>query len=102
MPPGVSWAPAAKVVTETIWHHTQTAKSHRDGSVTLCFQVDGLNEILHWILSWAGRVQIQKPVELQKLFVQALHDAIQWQSAAAAYEKDRTERIKNSSPIDPN
>lgn len=73
---------AAKVVTETIWHHTQTAKVHRDGSVTLCFQVDGLNEILHWILSWAGRVQIQKPVELQKLFVQALHDAIQWQSAA--------------------
>lgn len=73
---------AAQIVTETIWHHTQIAKAHRDGSVTLSFQVDGLNEILHWILSWAGRVQIQKPVELQKLFVDALHDAIQWQSAA--------------------
>ncbi len=34
---------AAKVVTETIWHHTQKVKSHKDGSVTLSFHVDGLS-----------------------------------------------------------
>ena len=73
---------AAKVVTETIWHHTQKASSHKDGSLTLSFQVDGLNEILNWILSWAGQVRVQKPDELKALFIQALKDAIQMQALA--------------------
>ena len=73
---------AAKIVTETIWHHTQIAKAHKDGSLTLNFQVDGLNEILHWILSWAGQVRVQKPDELRDLFVKTLQDAIQMQAVA--------------------
>ncbi len=73
---------AAKVVTETVWHHTQTVKSHKNGSVILSFRVDGLNEILHWILSWAGQVRVQKPDELKDLFIQTLEDAIQMQAAA--------------------
>ena len=73
---------AAKVVIETIWHHTQKASTHKDGSLTLSFQVDGLNEILNWILSWAGQVRVQKPDELKALFVQTLEDAIQIQAKA--------------------
>ena len=73
---------AAKVVIETIWHLTQKAKTHKDGSLTLSFQVDGLSEILHWILSWAGQVRVQKPDELKDLLVQTLEDAIQMQAVA--------------------
>ena len=73
---------AAKIVTETVWHHTQKASTHKDGSLTLSFQVDGLNEILNWILSWAGQVRVQKPDELKALFVQTLEDAIQIQAKA--------------------
>ena len=73
---------AAKIVTETVWHHTQKASTHKDGSLILSFQVDGLNEILNWILSWAGQVRVQKPDELKALFVQTLEDAIQMQAMA--------------------
>lgn len=73
---------AGKLVTETIWHPTQQVKSHRDGRVTLTFHVDGLSEILHWILSWAGRVQIVHPDELKELFIQTLNDAIRMQGIA--------------------
>lgn len=55
---------SAKVVLETVWHPTQTVKSHRDGSVTLSFSVDGLEEITNWILSWTGRCQVLRPTEL--------------------------------------
>src|SRR5262249_19727303 len=41
---------AAAIATETTWHHTQKAHRHRDGSVTLTFRVDGLNEIVRWVL----------------------------------------------------
>ena len=72
---------SAQVVTETIWHHTQRVTRHKDGNVTLQFQVDGLNEILHWILSWAGQVRVQRPEELKTLFIQSLENAIEMQAA---------------------
>ena len=73
---------AAKIVQETTWHHTQKVKPHKDGSVTLSFQVDGLNEILHWILAWSGQVRVQKPDELKELYIKKLEDAVQMNSAA--------------------
>ncbi len=65
-----------KLVTETQWHHTQQVTHHRDGCVTLKFTVDGLDEILHWLLSWAGRVKILQPPQLRKLYRQTLQQAL--------------------------
>lgn len=67
---------AATVVQETTWHHTQKVKKQKDGSVTLSFKVDGLDEILHWILSWSGKVLVQKPDELRNLYVSRLKEAV--------------------------
>jgi hypothetical protein len=39
-----------------------------DKNDTLCFEIDGLQEILHWLLSWAGRVRVKEPEELRELF----------------------------------
>ena len=71
---------AAGIVQETTWHHTQGAKTHKDGTVTLSFTVDGLNEIIHWILSWSGTVRVQKPDELKVLYIKKLEDAVQMNS----------------------
>ncbi|MEZ6096062.1 MAG: WYL domain-containing protein [Pirellulaceae bacterium] len=38
--------PAAKIVSETRWHRTQKMDVNSDGSVTLNFIVDGLDEIV--------------------------------------------------------
>jgi predicted DNA-binding transcriptional regulator YafY len=69
--------PAAKIVVETQWHHTQKVSKHRDGSVTLTFTVDGLDEILNWLLSWTGKVQVQQPPELKTAFLKALRQGIE-------------------------
>ena len=58
-------ADATAPVLEHVWHHTQTIERHADGEVTLRFTVDGLNEILRWVVGWAGRVRVVKPVELR-------------------------------------
>ncbi len=73
-------ADSAGIVQETTWHHTQKAKTHKDGTVTLSFTVDGLSEIIHWILSWSGRVRVQKPDELKVLYIKTLEDAVQMNS----------------------
>ena len=67
---------AARVVTETIWHHTQKLKSQADGSVTLTFQIDGLEEICNWVLGWAGRCTVLRPTELRELLVEKLRLAL--------------------------
>lgn len=67
---------AAQIVTETEWHQTQQVRKHRDGSITMTFTVDGLEEILRWILTWTGQVTIVKPDELKLRFVKTLQAGI--------------------------
>ncbi len=68
---------AARVVLETIWHHTQKSKSEPDGSVIVTFQVDGLEEIGNWVLGWAGRCKIVRPKELRDLVIEKLRLALE-------------------------
>src|SRR5262245_41255043 len=68
---------AATTATETVWHHTQRVRRNKDGSVTLAFQVDGLNEIVRWLLGWAGRARVIKPPELRRLVLEHHRKAIE-------------------------
>lgn len=67
---------AADLVTETTWHATQTTERHKDGSVTLKFLVDGLDEIVHWVLGWSGRASVVRPPELRELVAEHLRKAL--------------------------
>ena len=67
---------AAAIVTETTWHQTQKVHRNRDGSVVLSFRVDGLNEIVNWVLGWAGKAKVIKPPELRDLVIQQLRQAL--------------------------
>jgi predicted DNA-binding transcriptional regulator YafY len=61
---------ATPLVLETTWHHTQKAHCHEDGSVTISFRVDGLDEIARWLLGWAGWVEVIRPPELRTMVVE--------------------------------
>ena len=63
---------AVALVTETTWHHTQQARRHEDGSVTLSFRVDGLEEVVWWVLGWTGRAEVVQPPELRAMVVEQL------------------------------
>jgi predicted DNA-binding transcriptional regulator YafY len=73
----VSFTPdAARVVTETVWHHTQSATTHKDGSITLRFKLDGLEEITNWVMSWTGRIKVLQPKALRDRVVERLKAAL--------------------------
>ena len=67
---------AADLVTETVWHKSQQVKRHADGGVTLSFRVDGLDEIVWWVLGWSSRAKVIQPKELRELVVDKLSQAI--------------------------
>jgi predicted DNA-binding transcriptional regulator YafY len=67
---------AATTVTETIWHHTQKVKKNKDRTVLLAFTVDGLNEIVRWVLGWGSRAKVIQPLELRDLIVAQLNESL--------------------------
>jgi len=71
---------AAKRVVETIWHSTQKVKLNKDGTVEMDFVVDGLDEILNWILSWTGQVIVESPPKLRGSYVAKLKAAMKLQT----------------------
>ena len=72
---------AAKIVTETVWHHSQKVTFNDDGSVTMTFRVDGLEEITNWLLGWAGRARVIRPPELRDRVLEKLRLAVELNSA---------------------
>jgi len=48
-------------VAEVQWHSTQQVTFEDDGSAIIEFRVDGLNEIIWWILSYGDKVQVLAP-----------------------------------------
>jgi len=68
---------AADTVTEGIWHHTQKVHKHRNGSVTLTFRVDGLNEVVRWVLGWGSRATVIQPPELREMVATQLRQALE-------------------------
>jgi predicted DNA-binding transcriptional regulator YafY len=67
---------AVELVLETTWHATQEVQRLKDGSVRLSFRVDGLDEIVHWVLGWSGRAKVIAPIELRESVVRHLQAGI--------------------------
>lgn len=76
-------AEAAAVVTETTWHKSQKVRRLQDGRAVLSFTVDGLEEILHWVLGWASSARVVRPEKLREMVVEELRAAIEVNSRKA-------------------
>lgn len=75
-------ADVAETVADTHWHDTQQVDEQEDGSAILRFLVDGLDEIVWWVLGYGPSCKVLEPPELAAR-VQTLHEA-----AAARYTND--------------
>lgn len=54
----------AENVADTQWHATQQIDWHADGSITFRCTVDGLDEIVWWVLSMGPHCVVRKPTVL--------------------------------------
>jgi len=57
-------------VTAVRWHETQTVHFEDDGSAIVEFRVDGLNEIIWWILSYGDRAEVLTPRVLRQRIIE--------------------------------
>ena len=54
----------ADTIADTRWHPTQEIQQHPDDSITFRCTVDGLDEIVWWVLSMGPHCKVIKPPEL--------------------------------------
>lgn len=54
----------AETVADTHWHPTQEIEWNDDGSITFRAQVDGLDEIVWWVLGYGPHCVVNKPKDL--------------------------------------
>jgi len=71
----------AETIADTLWHHTQKIVWNADGTLTFSCTVDGLDEIVWWVLSMGPHCIVRKPEELAQRVRQLAVDT------AANYEK---------------
>jgi len=57
-------AKVAETTADTHWHDSQQEEDGPDGSTILSFEVDGLEEIIYWILSYGEHCRVLEPPEL--------------------------------------
>ncbi len=63
-------------VAEVQWHNTQTVTFESDGSAIVEFRVDGLNEIMWWILSYGDQVQVLAPKILRQRIIEIARNSV--------------------------
>jgi proteasome accessory factor B len=60
-------ASVADQIRERFWHESQETTDLSDGRLEFSIQVSSLDEILRWVLGWAGHAEVIAPAELQHL-----------------------------------
>ncbi len=55
----------AETVADTLWHRDQELIYEEDGRITLAFVVDGLDEIVWWVLGYGPSATVIEPEELR-------------------------------------
>jgi proteasome accessory factor B len=65
----------AETVDATHWHPTQQTDWHDDGSLTVRFTIDGLDEIVWWILGYGPHCVVEEPAALRERVVNLLREA---------------------------
>ncbi len=74
----VRFAPlVAGNVAEIQWHKTQRIESQPDGSILFHADVEGLNEIVWWILGYGRQAEVLEPPELRQKIMEHIQALMQ-------------------------
>ena len=55
-----------RILSETVWHPSQTFKKQKDGSTIMALMVTDTHEFLSWILGWGEKLEVLDPPEIRE------------------------------------
>jgi predicted DNA-binding transcriptional regulator YafY len=72
----------APYIREREWHDTQHTAEHPDGSLTLTFRSNQLDEVRRWLLSWGAGIVAKRPPELVEAVREDLRESLRLHEGA--------------------
>jgi proteasome accessory factor B len=82
--------PVSRYVREKRWHTSQRIWPQEDGSTVVEFQLSGIEEIKHWILSFGALAEVLEPPELRRAVAEEAQQLSQlYQAELAQLAKER-------------
>ncbi len=67
----------AETIADTQWHPSQQITWQADGSIVFRCEVDGLDEIVWWVLSMGPHCRVHKPAELARQVAELAGDVVE-------------------------
>ena len=61
-----------RIMTETIWHPSQTIKKQKDGSMIMTLMINGTYEFYSWVLGWGEKIEVLDPPEIRERIIKIL------------------------------
>jgi len=55
-----------RILSETVWHPSQTFKKRKDSSTIMTLRVNDTHELLSWILGWGEKVEVLEPLGIRQ------------------------------------
>lgn len=92
-------AEVAENVTDTHWHPTQDIEWCEDGSITFRCTVDGLDEIVWWVLGYGPHCTVRKPKALAERVRKLVTATASRYSAPSRLTRSRRGDIRGVTPL---
>ena len=89
---------SAQLIRERNWHPSQKLEALPDGGVELTLQLDSLEEVERWILSWGCHARVTGPPALKKRVRAALRDMQDTYAESPRWLADLHEAAQASQP----
>jgi predicted DNA-binding transcriptional regulator YafY len=61
-----------RIMTETIWHPSQTFKKQKDGTTIMTLMINGTYEFYSWILGWGEKIEVLDPPEIRERIIKTV------------------------------
>lgn len=71
----------SRYVSECCWHPSQRLAQHRNGGVIAEFDLEGLEEIQRWIMSFGKHAEVLDPPELREAILEEWQEALEEQES---------------------
>lgn len=88
----------ARNVAEVRWHKTQRLNFNDDGTLDFRVCVDGLNEIMWWLLGYGDQVEVLAPAELRAMMRRRIDGMVQLYRSEATTRSRAPRRRRRKPP----
>jgi predicted DNA-binding transcriptional regulator YafY len=63
-----------RILSETIWHPSQSFKKQKDGSTVMTLLVNDTYEFFSWLMGWGEKIEVLEPREIREKIINTIED----------------------------